>query len=59
MFYFLIDFFSAFMAGNMYIAIFCLPGCDVMNFEIIFIFLIKPFSLHDQKVRMKTYISWE
>ena len=28
----------------MCIAIVCFPGCDVMNFEINLIFLIKPFS---------------
>ena len=33
------------------------PNCDVINFEINGIFLIKPFLLHDQKV--KTKISWE
>ena len=33
----------------MCIAIACYPGCDVMNFEINFIFLILPFFLHDQK----------
>ena len=27
----------------MFIAIVCQPGCDVMNFEINFIFLLKPF----------------
>ena len=40
--------------GNMCIAIVYYPGCDVMNFEINFIFLIKPFFLHDQKVKTKT-----
>ena len=30
-----------------------------MNFEINLIFLIKPFFLHDQKVMIKTWISWE
>ena len=29
------------------IAIVCKPGCDIMNFEVSFIFLIKPFFLHD------------
>ena len=28
--------------------------CDVMNFKIILIFLIKPFFQHDQKVITKT-----
>ena len=39
--------------GNMFIAIVCYPGCDVMNFEINLIFLIEPFFLHDQKVLNK------
>ena len=39
--------------GNMCIAIVCFPGCDVINLEIKLIFLIKPFSLHDQKVKTK------
>ena len=38
---------------NMCIAIACFPGCDVRNFEIKLIFLIKPFFLHDQKVKTK------
>ena len=29
------------------------PGCDVINFGINLIFLIKPLSLHDQKVKKK------
>ena len=29
--------------GNIYIVIVCETGCDVINFEINFIFLIKPF----------------
>ena len=45
--------------GNMCIAIVCYPGCDVMDFEINLIFLIKPFFLQDQKVMAKTEISWE
>ena len=41
--------------GNICIAIVCKPGCDVfINFEVILIFLIKPFFLHDQKVVTKT-----
>ena len=40
--------------GNMCIAIVYYPGCDVMDFEINLIFLIKPFFLHDQKVKTKT-----
>ena len=34
--------------GNMSIAILGKPGCDVMNFEVNLIFLIKPFFVHDQ-----------
>ena len=45
--------------GNICIAIACKPGCDVMNFEVNLIFLIKQFFLHDQKVVTKTKISWE
>ena len=37
----------------MYIVIVCQTGCDVKNFEINFIFLIKLFLLHDQKVKTK------
>ena len=37
----------------MCIAIASKPGCDVMNFEVNLIFLIKPFSLHDRKVVKK------
>ena len=40
--------------ANMCIAIVCLPGCDVTDFEISLIFLIEPFFLHNQKVRTKT-----
>ena len=45
--------------GNMRIAIACKPSCDVLNFEVSLIFLIKPFFRHDQKVVTKTSISWE
>ena len=38
---------------NMCIAIACFPGCNVRNFEIKLIFPIKPFFLHDQKVKTK------
>ena len=34
-------------------AIVCFPGCDVINFEINFIFLIKPFSYITNKSRQK------
>ena len=37
----------------MCIVIVCEPGCDVRNFEINLIFLIKPFFLHDQNVKTK------
>ena len=40
--------------GNMCIAIICKPVCDVMNFEVKLVFLIKPFFLQDQKVVTKT-----
>ena len=40
--------------GNIHIIIVCKPGCDVMNFEVNLIFLIKSFFLHDQKVVTKT-----
>ena len=39
--------------GNMYIAIVFKPVCDVIKFEINFISQIKPFFLHDQKVKTK------
>ena len=45
--------------GNMCIGIICKPGCDVMNFEVNLIFLVKPFFLHNWKVVRKTGISWE
>ena len=45
--------------GNMCTAIICKPGCDIMNFDVNLIFLIKPFFLLDQKVETKTYVSWE
>ena len=40
--------------GNMSIVIVYKSGCDVMDFEVNLIFLITPFSLHDQKVVTKT-----
>ena len=43
--------------GNMCIVIVYKSGCDVMDFEVNLIFLITPFSLHDQKVVTKTKIS--
>ena len=41
------------ISGNMCISIVCEPGCDVMNFEVNLIFLIKPFFLHDKKSGQK------
>ena len=38
----------------MYIAIAFEPGCDVMDFEINLIILIKLLFLHDHKVMVKT-----
>ena len=43
----------------MYIAIVCSPDCDVINFEINLIFLIKPFFLQDQKDKTKNLTSSE
>ena len=37
----------------MCIAVVCFPGCDVINFEISLIFLIKPFFYIDQKIKTK------
>ena len=31
-------------SGNMFIAIVCISVCDIINFEICFSFLVKPFS---------------
>ena len=42
---------------NMCIAVVCYPGCDAMDFEINFIFLIEPFYLPDQKVMTNLNIS--
>ena len=41
--------------GNMFIAIVCLPGCDIINFETNLTSLVKPWFLHDQKVMIKTW----
>ena len=38
----------------MCIAIVCKQGCDVMDFDVNLIFLIKAFFLHDQKVVTKS-----
>ena len=43
--------------GNTCIAIVCKPGCEVMNFDVKLVFLIKLFFLHDQKVVTKRYFS--
>ena len=37
----------------MFIAIVCFPGCDVINFEINLIFLIKPFFYMNKNSRQK------
>ena len=52
--------------ANVHIVILCLPSCEVMNFEIKLIFLIKSFFQHDQNVntknlnilRMKELLTW-
>ena len=41
------------MLDNMCIAIVCFPGCDFKNFEIKFIFLMKPFFYMSKKSREK------
>ena len=33
----------------------CYSGCDVKNFEINLIFIIKPFPLYDQNVKAKKF----
>ena len=43
--------------SDMYFVIISFPGYDIINFETNFIFLIKPFFLHDKKVMKK--ILWE
>ena len=40
--------------GNMFIVIVRKPGCDVLNFEVSLIYIIKPFFLHEQKDMTKT-----
>ena len=39
--------------GNMCIAIVCFPGCDLINFEINLIFLIKQFFYRTKMLRLK------
>ena len=41
------------MLSIKYIVIVCEAGCDIKNFEINLIFLIKPFLLYDQNVKTK------
>ena len=45
--HFVPDFLRA--AFLVYIAIVCFPGCDVINFEIDLVFLIKPFFFMTKK----------
>ena len=45
--------------GNISIAIVCWSGCDIINFEINFIFPIKPFFVCDQNVETKIQRTWE
>ena len=47
------------LLGNMCIGIVGKPGCDVMNFEVNLIFLIKLLFLAWQKCCIRTKISWE
>ena len=35
--------------GNMFIVIVREPGCDVLNFEVSLIYIIKPFSYMNKK----------
>ena len=51
--------------GNIYIRIVCQPGCDVINFEINLIFLIKPFCYMTKNqgknlniLRTKMFLRW-
>ena len=39
--------------GNICIAIICFPGCDVIDFEINLIFLIKPFFYMTKETKQK------
>ena len=43
--------------GNICIAINCFPGCDVINFEINLIFLIKSFYYMTEKPTQKFKLS--
>ena len=44
---------------NIYIAIVCFTGFDVINFGVNLNFLPKPAFLHDRKLKTKISISWE
>ena len=44
---------------NIYIAIVCFTGCNVINFGVNLNFLTKPVFLHDRKLKTKISISWE
>ena len=44
---------------NIYIAIVCFTGCNVINFGVNLNFLTKPVFLHDRKLETKISISWE
>ena len=39
--------------GTICVTVVCLPGCDVINFQIILIFLIKPFCYKTKKSKEK------
>ena len=41
------------LLGNVFIWNYFFPGCDVINFEINLVFLIKPFFLRNQRSRQK------
>ena len=41
------------VSDNMCIALVCFPVCDVINFEMNLMVLIKPIFLHDQKIKTK------
>ena len=45
--------------GNMCITVVYKPDCDVINFEVNLIYLIKPFFLHDQKILKLKYLENE
>ena len=41
------------MLGNIRVVTLHSLDCDIINFQIYFFFLIKPFFLHDQKIKTK------